>query len=109
MSGKPRRRKKVRRARKVRRTFRIMIEAQPVVVEYEPHWMTDMAKFEFRSPYKPPRRIPVSETGYYCHFASMEEVEAAQSPQDFARDEALALLPWRHTTKDRRNVELPLF
>jgi hypothetical protein len=63
-----------------------------MVVKYRPHWMGDMAMLEFRSPHKPPRRIPVSETGYRSHYVPREEVEAASSVQDFARDEALAIL-----------------
>ena len=51
---------------------------------------TGISSFEAR--YQPPRRIPVSDTGYLSHFASMEDVKAAKSPQDFAREEALALL-----------------
>jgi hypothetical protein len=44
-----------------------------------------MAMFEFRSPHKPARRIPVSETGYRSHFADMSEIEDAASPEDYAR------------------------
>jgi hypothetical protein len=50
----------------------------------------------------------MSETGYYCHFASMEDVKAAKSPQDFAREEALALLRSSRRAWDTTN-ELPLF
>jgi hypothetical protein len=108
MSKKLIRRKKARRAKQRRMTFRISVEAQPVVVHYQPNWMGDTVQFEFRSPYRPPRRIPVSDTGYYCHFASMEDVKAAKSPQDFAREEALALLRSRRRAWDQTN-ELPLF
>ena len=57
-----RKRKKVRRVKKRRMTFTLVIEAQKMIVSYEPDWMTDMGFFEFRSPHKPPRRIPVSDT-----------------------------------------------
>lgn len=73
-------------------TFRLTVEAQQMVVSYEPDWMPDVGHFEFRSPHEPPRRIPVSETGYRSHFAPMDEVEAAASPEDYAREVALALL-----------------
>jgi hypothetical protein len=108
MSKKLSRRKTAQRAKKRRMTFRISVEAQPVVVHYQPYRMGDMGHFEFRSPYRPPRRIPMSETGYYCHFASMEDVKAAKSPQDFAREEALALLRSSRRAWDTTN-ELPLF
>ena len=35
----------------------------------------DLGQFVFRSPHKPARRIPVSQTGYRSHFADMSEVE----------------------------------
>ena len=108
MSKKPSRRKKARAAKKRPMTFKISVEAQPVVVRYQPNWMGDMGLFEFRSPYKPPRRIPMSETGYQSHYASLDDVKAAKSPQDFAREEALALLRSRRRAWDETN-ELPLF
>lgn len=108
MSKKPSRRKKARPAKKRPVTFGITVEAQPIVVHYQPNWMGDMGQFEFCSPHRPPRRIPVSNSGYYCHFASMEEVKAAKSPQDFAREEALALLRSRRRAWNETN-ELPLF
>jgi len=39
----------------------------------------------------------------------MEDVKAAMSPQAFAREAALALLPWRKTATGRDGGELPLF
>jgi len=98
-----------RKAKKRLITFTLVIEAQEMIVDYQPNWMADTGHFEFRSPDEPPRRIPVSETGYRSHFAPMDEVEAAASPQDYARDVALALLQSRKATKSRSDVELPLF
>jgi hypothetical protein len=106
---KPSRRKKAKPVKNRRMTFRISVEAQPVVVRYQPNWMDDMAHFEFRSPYRPPRRIPISESGYYSHFAAMEDVKAAKSPQRYASEAALALLPWRWTKTGQASGELPLF
>ena len=102
-------RRKVNPVKKGRVTFTIVVEAQKMIVDYRPDWMTDYGQFEFRSPYKPARRIPVSETGYRSHFALMEEVNAAASPQDYAREVALSMI--RATCKPRpeREVELPLF
>jgi hypothetical protein len=91
MSKKPSRRRKARPAKAGRKTFTITVEAQPMVVSYQP-LRSGYGHFEFRSPYKPPRRIPVSETGYRSHFASMADVKESRSPQDFAREFASALL-----------------
>ena len=41
-------------------TFKLVIEAQEMVVDYKPNWVSDYGQFEFRSPHKPPRRIPAS-------------------------------------------------
>jgi hypothetical protein len=109
MSKKPIRRKKARRARPARKTFTITVEAQPVVVRYEPYSIGDMASFEYRSPHKPPRRIPFSETGYFSHHASMKRVREAESPQAFARDELLALVRYGMKGYSREIAELPLF
>jgi hypothetical protein len=107
--SKPSRRKKARAAKKRPMTFRISVEAQPVVVRYEPHSIGQMASFEYRSPYKPPRRIPFSDTGYFSHHASMQRVRAAKNPQAFARDELLALLRYGMNSHSREVAELPLF
>lgn len=81
-----------RRPRKRVITFTLVVEAQEMIVTYQPNWMADTGHFEFRSPHDPARRIPVSETGYRSHFAPMEDVEAAASPKDYARDVALGML-----------------
>jgi len=51
-----------REAKKRFITFILVVEAQEMIVTYQPNWMTDVGHFEFRSPEEPPRRIPVSET-----------------------------------------------
>jgi hypothetical protein len=84
--SKIKRRKKAKPVKNRRMTFRISVEAQPVVVRYQPNWMDDMAHFEFWSPYRPPRRIPIGTSGYYSHFAAMEDVKAAKSPERYAGD-----------------------
>jgi hypothetical protein len=91
MSKKSARRTKARPAKMAGNTFIITVEAQPMVVSYQP-LRSGYGHFEFRSPHKPPRRIPVSETGYHSYFASIEDVKEARSPQDFAREFASALL-----------------
>jgi hypothetical protein len=93
-----------RQAKKRAITFTLIVEAQEMIVKYVPDWMVDMGHFEFKSPHKPPRRIPVSETGYRSHFAPMDEVNAANSPEDYARDYALSRL---RSPRDRD--QLPLF
>jgi hypothetical protein len=89
-------------------TFTLVIEAQETVVTYHPNWMTDVGHFEFHSPHKPPRRIPVSETGYRSHFASMGDVEASAGPQDDARKVVLELLRSRGKIAAEKSDQLPL-
>jgi hypothetical protein len=98
MSKKLSRRKKGRPAKMARKTFTITVEAQPMVVSYQP-LRSGYGHFQFRSPYKPARRIPISETGYHSYFASMEDVKEARSPQDFAREFAFA---WLRSKQSRR-------
>jgi hypothetical protein len=93
MSKKPSRRRKASPRKRRCKTFTIIVEAQPMLVSYEPDDMVPgYANFEFRSPYEPPRRIPVSETGFRSEFVSMNDVKAARSPQDFARNLVVSLL-----------------
>ena len=98
-----------RKAKKRAITFTLVVEAQAMIVKYMPDWMVDYGQFEFRSPHKPARRIPVSETGYRSHFAPMEDVEASASPQDYARDFVLHHLRSRHQTRNEDRDQLPLF
>jgi hypothetical protein len=101
MTKKPPRRKKARPAKARRSTFRITVEAQPMVVSYDPRWLkSNYAHFEFRSPHRPARRIPVSETGYKSHFATMDDVKAAGGPQGFAREFAFAVLRSKQSRPD---------
>jgi hypothetical protein len=82
------------RARK-KSSFSLVVEAQEMRVTYVPYYLggdDPYGHFEFRSPHEPPRRIPVSETGYRSHFAPMAEIEAATSPEDYARAVALAII-----------------
>jgi hypothetical protein len=90
-------------------TFTVTIDAQEMIVDYEPHWMADLGHFEFRSPHKPPRGIPVSETGYRSHFAAMEQVEAASSPHDYAREVALAIVRSERAADSEDEGQLSLF
>lgn len=93
MSKKPSRRRKAPPAKRRRMTFRLTVEAQPMIVSYEPRWRNSgYVHFEFRSPHKPARRIPVSETGYLSHFATTEEMREARNPHDFARGFVAAYL-----------------
>jgi hypothetical protein len=90
-------------------TFSLVVEAQEMLVEFQPNWMADTGQFVFRSPHEPPRRIPISETGYRSHFAPMEDVEAASSPQDYARDVVLAFLRSHRPARREDRDQLPLF
>jgi hypothetical protein len=107
--SKRRKSKRARPAKTRPQTFRITVEAQPVVVRYKPYAFGELGHFEFRSPHRPLRRIPMSETGYLSHYAPMREVRAAKSLADFARDEALLHLPWCRPTKHQDSPTLPLF
>ena len=97
-----------RKAKKRFVTFSLVVEAQEMIVQYEADWMPDTGHFEFRSPHEPPRRIPISETGYRSHFAQMEDVQASSSPQDYAREYVLSQLEPRQQTKASCD-QLPLF
>jgi hypothetical protein len=72
-----------------------VIEAQEMLVSFEPNWTGGefpYGHFEFRSPFEPSRRIPVSETGYRSHFAPMAEIEAYESAEEFARAFVMAVI-----------------
>jgi hypothetical protein len=84
-------------------SFRLVVEAQEMIVDYQPNWLEDIGHFEFRSPHEPARRIPVSETGYCSHFADIEDIAACPSPQDYARDYVLSCLR-RSITGDKRQL-----
>jgi hypothetical protein len=106
------RRKAGRAARKPRPrklAFVLTIEAQEMRVIFTPEYFAGQGHFEFHSPHNPPRRIPVSETGYRSHFAPMDEVRAAASPKDYARELVLAAIsqPAKGAKTDAR--QLPLF
>jgi hypothetical protein len=104
MSGPSRRKRKKRFI-----TFTLVVEAQEMIVEYQPNWSADTGMFEFRSTYEPPRRIPISETGYRSHFAAREDVEASPSPKDYAREVVLAHLRSRQPARHEDRDQLPLF
>jgi hypothetical protein len=107
MSTRRRSKKPARRKPKPVR-FTLIVESQTMLVTYKPHWMRDTGHFEFRSPYRPPRRIPVSTTGYLSHFASMDDVREARSPKAYARQVVLAALASRRARSDDDN-QLSLF
>jgi hypothetical protein len=68
------------------KTFRIEIEAQEIIVTYEPNWLEGSnGHFEFMSPHEPRRRIVVSESGYLSHFAPMDAIKTFKTPEDYAR------------------------
>ena len=95
-----------RKPKKIR--FRLTVEAQEMVVDYQPHSLKDVGHFEFRSPHEPPRRIPVSETGYRSHFGDMDEIEAMDSPQEYARMAVLAQLRGQSKAPVEADEEQPM-
>ncbi len=108
MTAKPRHKKASRRKPKAIR-FKLVVEGQTMIVGYKPNYMGDCGHFEFQSPHKSARRIPVSTTGYLSHFASMDEVKAAKSPQAYAREVVLAALAPRRPVRSDEAKQLPLF
>lgn len=108
MSTRRRSKKTARRKAKAVR-FTLIVEAQTMLVTYKPHWMRDTGHFVFRSPHRPPRRIPVSTTGYLSHFASMDDVKAARSPKAYARQVVLGALASRRARRPDDDDQLSLF
>ena len=108
MTAKPHPKKAPRRKPKAIR-FKLVVEGQTMIVRYKPNYMDHFGHFEFRSPHKPARRIPVSATGYLNHFASMDDVKAARSPQAYAREVVLAALAPRQPLRPDEANQLSLF
>ena len=102
-------RKKTSRRKAKTVTFALVVEGQKMIVAYKPNRMADYGQFEFRSPYRPARRIPVSTTGYLCHYASKEEVKAAKNPKNYAREVVLAALAPRRGLRPYEERQLSLF
>jgi hypothetical protein len=94
-------------------TFRLVVEAQEMIVSYKPATRGDeyaMASFEFRSSRRPARRIAISETGYYMHHAFAGDVKAAKSPKGYAREFVLDYLNrGRRPSHIELRGQLPLF
>lgn len=66
--------------------FTLTVDSQEMRVRYQPNFIGGIdpyALIEFTSPHEPPRRIPVSETGYRSFFAPMCEIEAAPSLEKY--------------------------
>jgi len=84
--------------------FTITVDGQEIVVHYESHYATaDIAHFSFISPYQPPRRIPVSETGYLSHFSAQQEVDEAPSVKEYAHMLSLAIMAAKPTYEDEED------
>jgi hypothetical protein len=107
-------RKKAVRTRKAKGTitYRLTVEWQEMIVEFKPDGATTgfpMGQFTFRSPHEPPRRIPVSETGYRTHFAPMEEINSYKSPKAYAKAYVLSILDQVRARKPGSRDQLSLF
>jgi hypothetical protein len=69
--------------------FMLTVDAQDMLVEYTPNYFDGeyaQGHFEFSSPHKPNRGIPVSKTGYRSHFVPMAQIKSAGGPEACARD-----------------------
>jgi hypothetical protein len=95
-----------RQAKKRTVTFRLVIEAQEMIVKYYPEWMEDTDQFEFRSPFNPKRRIPISETGYRSHFAPVEDVKASGGARSYPRDLVLTELASNEPRQAKNQLRL---
>lgn len=97
--------RKPRRKKERKLTFRLEVDAQVMIVEYEADWSggdIPYGHFEFRSPHEPPRPILVSDTGYLSHFAPMDDVKAL-GPERYAREFVIAVLD--SACPDKRKAE----
>ncbi|NEP10269.1 MAG: hypothetical protein F6K14_08625 [Symploca sp. SIO2C1] len=72
--------------------FNIAVSGHAIQVEYTPRKIGDSDHLAFRSPYNPPRPIPVSQTGYRSHFCTNQDIEAVGTPEDYAIAYCHALL-----------------
>jgi len=81
-------------------TFIITVESQQMQVRYRPRRFFNYAHYEFMSIHNPPRRIPLSETGYLSHFSPMHEIEAAPSAEKYAQALAAALIGVKSSPND---------
>lgn len=88
-------------------TFHVSIAGQEVVVQYRARYFVaaDYAHLAFRSPHYPPRRIPLSETGYWSHFVPMHELSAAPSVEEYAIAVARAVMGERLSLKETDREE----
>ncbi len=92
--------------------FALTIDAQEMNVTFWPDYISGFAPhamIEFRSPHEPPRRIPVSETGYRSYFAPKHEIEAAPSVEEYIRAVAVALIARESSRVAEDTDQLPLF
>lgn len=92
-----------------KKRFTLTVEGQEMRVSYTPNWSTGefaYGHFEFESPFDPPRRIPVSETGYLSHFAPMGDIRTADSPLDYARAYVETVLCLGQKKADGRQMSL---
>lgn len=104
-------RRKAGRVLPKKQQFCLTVEGQEMEVSYQPNWSTGefaYGHFEFTSPFKPRRRIPVSETGYLSHFAPMADIRTAESPLEYARAvvEAALCLGTKKVIRDERQMSL---
>ncbi len=95
-------------------TFTVTIAGQEVVVQYHARYFVaaDVAHLAFRSPHVPPRRIPLSETGYWSHFVPMHELSSAPSVEEYAIAVARAVMQEKLSLKEtdrEEGAQLALF
>ncbi len=73
--------------------FTITVDHQRVWVRVRPQYIAKfLVHFEFRSPFEPAQRIPMSSTGYLSHFAYAWQLEGCESLEAFALELGTALI-----------------
>ncbi|MEI9990190.1 MAG: hypothetical protein WDM86_09140 [Rhizomicrobium sp.] len=113
-SGRSPRRKAGRAAPKKQKVqhFMLAVDGQEMRVSYTPNWSDGefaYGHFEFRSRHEPARRIPISETGYFSHFAPMGDILVAETPQDYARSYVETVIGLGRKGAHGDNSQLSLF
>jgi hypothetical protein len=56
-----------------------------VRAEYAPGYFRDKDHFQFKSPHDPAQPMPLSQTGWWSHFANRDAVEACGGPEGYGK------------------------
>jgi hypothetical protein len=72
--------------------FRLTVRGEPITVEYTPDYylVAGSDHFAFKNPSEPGQPHPLSDTGFWSHFARSDVVAACGGPRPFAEQYAEA-------------------